>query len=474
MKHSIRLAVVTSAVVVALVVPRAGLSQQCPSTCSGDNTADGTGALTNNTTGFSNSAFGNDALYTNTTGPFNTAVGALALYYNLDAEFNTATGFQALHFNTGSSSCTAWGTPYGCCTGSKTGDCGNFNVAYGASALYTNYVGTGNSALGYSALSSNTGSYNTAVGDQAMGASGSGSYNVALGSGAGPGGSGSNNVAVGVGTGAAGDGSNNVGVGFQALGVSVGTSGNTAVGAGAYKSGTGSFNTAVGWNALPGAISGSYNIGLGWYAGLQLSGTSTYNIDIGHPGYSGDNYTIRIGNTNNNATYITGIWNKTSSGGVPVYVNSSHQLGTLPSSARFKDDIQDMGDSSSGLMKLRPVRFHYKKDIDPSRLEQYGLVAEEVAKVYPDLVTYDEEGRPEAVRYHFINAMLLNEVQKQARTVKAQAEQIEALTTQVHQASAQAEQIQALTARLVQLEATVSAQGHAPALEAAYKPQSDF
>ena len=137
-----------------------------------------------------------------------------------------------------------------------------------------------------------------------------------------------------------------------------------------------------------------------------------------------------------------------------------------------------MADATSGLMKLRPVRFRYKKDIDPSGLQQYGLVAEEVAKVYPDLVVYDDKGQPQTVRYHFINAMLLNEVQKQARhieaqerTVKAQARQIEALTAQVHQANTQAQQIEALTTRLVQLEATVSAQDHTPAVEASYKAQ---
>ena len=130
-----------------------------------------------------------------------------------------------------------------------------------------------------------------------------------------------------------------------------------------------------------------------------------------------------------------------------------------------------MGASTNALMKLRPVRFHYKKDIDPSGLEQYGLVAEEVAKVYPDLVTYDDKGQPETVRYHFINAMLLNQVQKQEhhiaaleRRLQGQTEQLAALTAQV-QVVARADQLKALTARLAELEAAADAQGERRALE---------
>src|SRR5262249_7041625 len=101
--------------------------------------------------------------------------------------------------------------------------------------------------------------------------------------------------------------------------------------------------------------------------------------------------------------------------------------GVGVSSARFKEDIHDMADSTSALMKLRPVRFHYKKNFDPSGLEQYGLIAEEVAKVYPDLVLYDEKGEPLTVRYQFVNAMLLNEVQKEHREIAELKSQLAAL-----------------------------------------------
>jgi ABC-type hemin transport system substrate-binding protein len=120
-----------------------------------------------------------------------------------------------------------------------------------------------------------------------------------------------------------------------------------------------------------------------------------------------------------------------------------------------------MGDSSRGLMKLRTVRFRYKKDIDPSGLEQYGLVAEEVAKVYPDLVVYDEKGQPQTVRYHFVNAMLLNEVQKQARQIAQLTEQTRQVAEQAREmAQLSKETIDALTARVAQLETVVASQGH--------------
>jgi trimeric autotransporter adhesin len=109
-----------------------------------------------------------------------------------------------------------------------------------------------------------------------------------------------------------------------------------------------------------------------------------------------------------------------------VFVNGNAQLGNSTSSRRFKDDIEDMGDASADLMELRPVIFHYKPAYDDrSHLLQYGLIAEEVAKVYPDLVQLDDQGRPQAVRYDLVNAMLLNEVQKQHRTIATQAAELE-------------------------------------------------
>jgi len=202
-------------------------------------------------------------------------------------------------------------------------------------------------------------------------------------------------------------------------------------------------------------------------------------------GVKGESYTLRIGTPyhcvlqspvpphiclvweGQQQAFIAGISGATSGSGVAVYVNASGQLGTTTSSLRFKTDIQDMGDASSGLMHLRPVRFRYKPEVDPSGLEQYGLVAEEVARAYPDLVTYDDEGRPQSVRYHFVNAMLLNEVQKQAGQLAAQKAQITQLAEQTRQVVEQARQIEALTARLTQLESALAAI-HGPAT-ASYK-----
>src|SRR5262249_13840846 len=148
---------------------------------------------------------------------------------------------------------------------------------------------------------------------------------------------------------------------------------------------------------------------------------------------------IRIGNASNaTATNVSilGIFGGGVNGsGTNVLVDNSGKLGVGLSSSRFKEDIRDMGDSTSGLMKLRPVRFRYKKEIDSTGLQQYGLVAEEVAKIYPELVLYDDKGRPLSVRYHFVNAMLLNEVQKQERRLDAQRQR---LAEQAHRLKVQA------------------------------------
>jgi hypothetical protein len=198
--------------------------------------------------------------------------------------------------------------------------------------------------------------------------------------------------------------------------------------------------------------------------------TGNNNIAIGNGGVAAESSTIRIGAAQT-ATYIAGISGATSAGGVAVFVDGAGHLGTITSSARFKDDIQDIGDGSSALMKLRPVRFHYKQDVDPSGVEQYGLVAEEVAKVYPDLVVYDEKGEPQTVRYHFVNALLLNEVQRHARQAEAQQREIAAqrrdvdtlqrenaaLAAEVRRMSGEARQIDSLTARLVELEKALGA-----------------
>jgi hypothetical protein len=232
---------------------------------------------------------------------------------------------------------------------------------------------------------------------------------------------------------------------------------------------TGSSNTALGTNALFNNTTGASNIAVGNTAGFNLT-TGSNNIDIGNGGVAAESNTIRIGAAQT-ATYIAGISGATSAGGVAVFVDGAGHLGTITSSARFKEDIQDIGEGSSALMKLRPVSFHYKQDVDPSGIEQYGLVAEEVAKVYPELVVYDESGAPQTVRYHFVNALLLNEVQRQARRAEAQQGEIEAqrrdleaqrhenaaLAAEVRRLSGNARQFDSLTARLVELEKALGA-----------------
>jgi hypothetical protein len=205
---------------------------------------------------------------------------------------------------------------------------------------------------------------------------------------------------------------------------------------------TGSSNVAVGADSLSQLTTGSHNIALGGGAGINLS-TETYNIDIGASGEFLDNGVIRIGSSPpHTAAFIAGISGVTSSGGTAVYIDSNGQLGTLTSSLRFKQDVEDMGDASAGLMRLRPVAFRYKPQYDDgSRLLQYGLVAEEVAKVYPELVQTDRSGKPMAVRTHFINAMMLNEVQRQHRTIAAQQERIDQQQAQIDELQRQVREL---------------------------------
>ena len=153
------------------------------------------------------------------------------------------------------------------------------------------------------------------------------------------------------------------------------------------------------------------------------------------------------------AAYIAGIYASTSAGGIPVQINSTGQLGTQTSSLRFKEQVQDMGDSTSALMKLRPVTFVYKPEYAKGdRTLQYGLIAEEVAQVYPELVAYDNDGQPYSVRYQYIATMLLNEVQKQYQRAKAAAKLI---TTQQGEIQALQEQNREFQDRLLRLEELV-------------------
>ena len=263
--------------------------------------------------------------------------------------------------------------------------------------MATNTTGSNNTAAGAQALSSNTtGTWNTATGAEAL------EFNTT--------------------------GSNNTATGGQSLSFNTTASENTAHGYGAlYSNTTGSYNTASGYNALSFNTTGSSNVAVGYNAGSNLT-TGSNNIDIGHEGVAGESNTIRIGTPRTQTqTFIAGIRGGVFGGTNPVavMVDSNGQLGIGISSRRFKDDIADMGGASSGLMKLRPVTFHYKSEQNPAgRTLQNGLIAEEVAEVYPGLVAHSKDGQIETVLYQFLPPMLLNEYQKQQRTIDARAAEL--------------------------------------------------
>src|SRR5205823_2676717 len=218
---------------------------------------------------------------------------------------------------------------------------------------------------------------------------------------------------------------NNAGIGYQAL----------------YQNTTGGQNTGLGTYALRSNTSGTNNIAEGYQAGYYLT-TGSNNIDIGNWGVAAEGNTIRIG-TAQTATYIAGIYG-TQVTGSPVYVSSTGQLGVTVSSERFKTAIAPMGSGSAKLQQLRPVTFKLKSDTKGTR--QYGLIAEEVAKVYPELVIRDEKGRIDGVRYDELAPMLLNEVQQQQKAAAAQARKIAA---QDQRNAVQAAEIRELKQQLV-------------------------
>ncbi len=181
---------------------------------------------------------------------------------------------------------------------------------------------------------------------------------------------------------------------------------------------TGSINTAIGLSALLNNSTGGSNIALGAGAGSELT-TGSNNIDIGNVGVAAEANTIRIGKAGTQqATYIAGISGKTVAGGVGVVIDTNGHLGTVVSSARFKEQIKPMDKTSEAILSLKPVMFRYKHELDPAGIPQFGLVAEEVAKVDPDLVARDNEGKVYTVRYEAVNAMLLNEFLKEHRKVE--------------------------------------------------------
>ena len=228
-------------------------------------------------------------------------------------------------------------------------------------------TGNQNTASGANALFSNTtGSYNTASGYEALYSNTTGAFNAA------------NGVLV------------------------------------LYSNTIGNFNTAAGPGALLANTTGSNNVAVGATAGIALTtGSGNVCIGAGVSGVAGESNTTRIRNV-----YTT------VANGRAVYVNADNKIGTLSSSRRFKHDIQPMDRSSETLFALKPVTFRYKKDADPSQALSFGLIAEDVAKVSPELITRDEEGKPQTVRYEAVNAMLLNEFLKEHRKFEIQTRKV--------------------------------------------------
>jgi hypothetical protein len=365
------------------------------------NTALGFAALKFLTTGDNNTAVGVNTMLLTTTGIQNTAVGQGALANN-NANNNVAAGYQALKSNTIGFGNTA--------TGSQAlllNTRGNANTANGFQALKSNTAGIGNTANGDAALFLNTtGNENTANGVLALFVNTTGGFNTATGSSA----------------------LENNGTGFN----------NTATGVFALANNTtGDGNTADGVNALLNNTTGINNVALGVQAGVNLT-TGNNNIDIGNFGVAAESATIRIG-LGQTRTFIAGIRGRTTgvANALPVVIDSNWQLGTASSSRRFKKEIKPMNQTSESILGLKPVTFHYKSDA--TNTPQFGLIAEEVEKVNPDLVVRDENGEIYTVRYDAVNAMLLNEFLKEHSKVEQLGKQVEALAAGLEKVSAQLE-----------------------------------
>ena len=340
-----------------------------------------------------NTAEGHSALFSLTSGTYNTAVGYFSLDNNRIGSFNTAVGAGALFANIGDQN-TATGA-----AALLNNTIGAFNTANGEVALFSNTTGISNTAVGSSAaLHNTTANGGTAIGDNALV---------------------SNTT-----------GDNNTAIGFNALQSNTDGTRNTAIGVGALLRST-----------------GTDNIGVGAGGGTFLT-VGDKNIYIGNGGVATEDNTIRIGDQKvHTAAFIAGITGADEGNPTAVFINTTTgQLGTTPpaSSRRFKTDIKPMNQTSEAILALKPVTFEYKSDTKGR--PQFGLIAEEVAKVNPALVLLDKEGKPYTVRYDQVNAMLLNEflkahrrMEEQDATIARQQKQIDALAAGLNKVSTQVE-----------------------------------
>ena len=361
-----------------------------------------------------NTAEGQNALFSLTTGAANSAVGWYSLWSNTDGSYNTALGAGTLLFNTGDQITFE----------------GIDNTAVGAAALLFNTTGGDNTATGTAALLNNNGNNNTATGSFALYSNTTGNLNTANG--------------------------------ISALRDNTIGTANTAVGGDALVLNiTGGGNTAIGTGALGNNTTGNGNIALGSAAGHDIT-TGSQNIIIGNPNAVADeSNTMRIGGNSQDRTFIAGVRGVATENNdaIAVLIDSDGQLGTVSSSGRYKKEIKAMEQASEAILAFRPVTFHYKSD-KTSRPE-FGLIAEEVAEINPDLVVHDKNGEIYTVRYDAVNAMLLNEFLKEHRRVQRQEATIALLeSTDAKQEATiakQQKQIEALTAGLQRVSAKFAA-----------------
>ena len=328
-----------------------------------------------------NTAEGDNALQSLTSGTANTAIGFDALFSNTTGSNNTAAGIGALGSNT---------------TGSD-------NTANGFGALLLNTTGPNNTAVGFEVLFANTNGFeNAGTGSRALFANTTGFHNTAGG--------------------------------FSALVRNTTGNHNTANGDDALSANTtGNFNTTDGAHSLENNSTGSANTALGFGAGNNV--TTAGNVICIGSGVVGANVS--------NSCFIGSIFGQTSSGGAAVFINSSGKLGTITSSRRFKEEIRPMAQSSEVLFALKPVIFRYKKEIEPQKIPQFGLVAEDVEAVDPDLVVRDKDGKVNTVRYEAINAMLLNEFLKEHKKVEELEGIVASLAATVKEQAAQIQKVSA-------------------------------
>ena len=310
-----------------------------------------------------NTAEGTNALFSLTSGTDNTALGFEALFHNSTGDFNTAEGFGVLFNNTSGTQNTATGV-----NALISNTTGSFNTANGVNTLFRNTTGFQNVATGVQALFNNTtGFHNMASGFQALLSNTTGNHNTA-------------------------DGDNAL-----------------------VHNTTGILNTAIGGHALDQNVTGSSNVALGFQAGFNITGNGNVCIGQNIAGLANESNVTRIGNIGSTAQ----------ANGVFVTVGAGGKLGFQASSRRYKDDIKPMDKASEALFALKPVSFRYKQEIDPARSPDFGLIAEDVATVNPDLVARDEEGKIVTVRYQAVNAMLLNEFLKEHRAFLKEQRKVE-------------------------------------------------